>query len=86
MQIGSIQNQYINHYHQDGMQVSDQRQETQRAVDNMTASQQMAYEREQEKRQYQYMAYIMMMQFFAKENMWNLIDQMRIQRMIDLQA
>ena len=85
MQIGSVQNQYINHYHQDGMQVANQHQ-TQRAVDNLTASQQASYQREQEKRQYQYMAYIMMMQFFAKENMWHMLDQMRIQRMIDLSA
>ena len=85
MQIGSVQNQYINHYHQDGMQVANQ-QQTQRAVDNLTASQQASYQREQEKRQYQYMAYIMMMQFFAKENMWHMLDQMRIQRMIDLSA
>ena len=86
MQIGSVQNQYINHYHQDGMQVADQKQEYQRAVDNLTQSQQMSYQREQEKRQYQYMAYIMMMQFFAKENMWNLLDQMRIQRTLDITA
>ena len=84
MQIGSVQNQYINHYHQDGMQVADQKQEYQRAVDNLTQSQQMSYQREQEKRQYQYMAYIMMMQFFAKENMWTMLNQMRIQRTLDL--
>ena len=86
MQIGSVQNQYINHYHQDGMQVADQKQEYQRAVDNLTQSQQMSYQREQEKRQYQYMAYIMMMQYFAKENMWTMLNQMRIQRTLDLQA
>ena len=86
MQIGSVQNQYINHYHQDGMQVADQKQEYQRAVDNLTQSQQMSYQREQETRQYQYMAYIMMMQFFAKENMWTMLNEMRIQRTLNLQA
>jgi len=84
MQIGHVTNQYINTYINEGTQVANQ--QAQRVVDELSDYNKMQYQREQEKRQYQWMAYIMMMQFFAKNNMWNLIDQMRIQRSLDITA
>ena len=86
MQIGSVQNQYINHYHQEGMQVANQNAAETRAIENLTAYQQAEYRRQQERQQYQWMAYIMMMQFFAKQGMWNMIDQMRVQKTLDIRA
>jgi len=86
MQIGSVQNQYINNYYQEGSQVAAIREAEDRAIENLTEYQQAEYRREQERRQYQWMAYIMMMQFFAKQGMWNMLDQMRIQRTLDITA
>lgn len=85
MQVGNIQNQYINNYYNEGIQTANQQTQT-RALEGLSEYQQMQYKREQEQRQYQWMAYVMMMQFFAKQGMWNLIDQMRIQKTLDLQA
>tara|TARA_B100000287_G_scaffold122092_1_gene113896 strand:- start:19263 stop:19520 length:258 start_codon:yes stop_codon:yes gene_type:complete len=85
MQIGHVTNQYINTYINEGTQVANQ-QQAQRVVDELSDYNKMQYQREQEKRQYQWMAYIMMMQFFAKNSMWNLIDQMRVQRSLDITA
>ena len=46
----------------------------------------MEFNQQQYREQQRWLAYIMMMQFFAKENMWSLLNQMRIQRTLDLTA
>ena len=84
MQIGNVTNQYINTYINEGTQVANQQYvQNQQKVEEYNQAQ---WQREQEKRQYQWMAYIMMMQFFAKENMWSLLNQMRIHRTLDISA
>ena len=84
MQIGNVTNQYINTYINEGTQVANQ--EYVRNQERVQEYNQAQWQREQDKRMYQWMAYIMMMQFFAKENMWSLLNQMRIQRTLDLTA
>lgn len=84
MQIGNVTNQYINTYINEGTQVANQ--EYVRNQERVQEYNQAQWQREQDKRMYQWMAYIMMMQFFAKNNMWNLIDQMRVQRSLDITA
>jgi len=84
MQIGNVINQYINTYINEGTQVANQQYvQNQQKVEEYNQAQ---WQREQEKRQYQWMAYIMMMQFFAKNNMWNMLNDMRIQRTLDIMA
>jgi|TARA_B100002019_G_scaffold12836_1_gene10384 hypothetical protein len=84
MQIGNVTNQYINTYINEGTQVANQQYvQNQQRVEEYNQAQ---WQREQEKRQYQWMAYIMMMQFFAKNNMWNMLNDMRIQRTLDIMA
>ena len=81
MQIGNVTNQYINTYNNTAqVQVANQ-QET-RAAEKLSEQQLMEFNQEQQR----WLAYIMMMQFFAKENMWSLLNQMRIQRTLDLTA
>ena len=84
MQIGNVTNQYINTYINEGTQVANQ--EYVRNQERVQEYNQTQWQREQEKRQYQWMAYIMMMQFFAKNNMWNMLNDMRIQRTLDIMA
>jgi hypothetical protein len=84
MQIGNVTNQYINTYINEGTQVANQ--EYVRNQERVQEYNQAQWQREQEKRQYQWMAYIMMMQFFAKNNMWNMLNDMRIQRTLDIMA
>ena len=57
-----------------------------RQVQDMTETRLMKYQQEQYREQQRWLAYIMMMQFFAKENMWSLLNQMRIQRTLDITA
>ena len=84
MQIGNVTNQYINTYINEGTQVANQQYvQNQQRVEEYNQAQ---WQREQEKRKYQWMAYIMMMQFFAKNNMWNMLNDMRIQRTLDIMA
>ena len=84
MQIGNVTNQYINTYINEGTQVANQQySQNQQRVEEYNSTK---WQREQEKRQYQWMAYIMMMQFFAKNNMWNMLDQMRVHRTLDITA
>ena len=67
MQIGNVTNQYINTYINEGTQVANQQYaQNQQRVEEYNSTK---WQREQEKRQYQWMAYIMMMQFFAKNNL-----------------
>jgi len=58
----------------------------QQQVQDLSETRLMEYRQEHYREQQRWLAYIMMMQFFAKENMWNLLDQMRIQRTLDLTA
>ena len=85
MQIGTVTNQYINNYHYQGVQQANQQSVT-RQVEDFSNTQLMEYRQEQHREQQRWLAYIMMMQFFAKNQMWNLLDQMRIQRTLDITA
>jgi len=85
MQIGSVTNQYINNYHYQGIQQANQQQQV-RELDKLTDQQLMEYNQQQYREQQRWLAYIMMMQFFAKENMWSLLNQMRIHRTLDISA
>ena len=85
MQIGTVTNQYINNYHYQGVQQANQQSVT-REVEDLSNTQLMEYRQEQHREQQSWLAYIMMMQFFAKNQMWNLLDQMRIQRTLDITA
>jgi len=85
MQIGSVTNQYINNYHYQGVQQANQQQVT-REIENLSEQQLMEYKQNQYREQQRWLAYILMMQFFAKNSMWNLLDQMRIQRTLDITA
>ena len=85
MQIGNVTNQYINNYHYQGVQQANQQQET-REIENLSEQRLMEYKQNQYREQQRWLAYILMMQFFAKNSMWNLLDQMRIQRTLDLTA
>ena len=85
MQIGTVTNQYINNYHYQGVQQANQQSIT-REVEDLSDTRLMEYRQEQQREQHRWLAYIMMMQFFAKENMWSLLNQMRIQRTLDLTA
>ena len=85
MQIGTVTNQYINNYHYQGVQQANQ-QSIKREVEDLSNTQLMEYRQEQHREQQRWLAYIMMMQFFAKNQMWNLLDQMRIQRTLDITA
>ena len=85
MQIGTVTNQYINNYHYQGVQQANQQSVT-REVEDLSNTRLMEYRQEQQREQHRWLAYIMMMQFFAKNQMWNLLDQMRIQRTLDITA
>ena len=85
MQIGTVTNQYINNYHYQGVQQANQQSIT-REVEDLSDTRLMEYRQEQQREQHRWLAYIMMMQFFAKNQMWNLLDQMRIQRTLDITA
>ena len=85
MQIGTVTNQYINNYHYQGVQQANQQSIT-REVEDLSNTQLMEYRQEQHREQQRWLAYVMMMQFFAKNQMWNLLDQMRIQRTLDITA
>ena len=85
MQIGTVTNQYINNYHYQGVQQANQQSIT-REVEDLSDPRLMEYKQEQQREQHRWLAYIMMMQFFAKNQMWNLLDQMRIQRTLNITA
>ena len=85
MQIGTVTNQYINNYHYQGVQQANQQSIT-REVEDLSDTRLMEYRQEQQREQHRWLAYIMMMQFFAKNQMWNLLDQMRIQRTLNITA
>ena len=85
MQIGTVTNQYINNYHYQGVQQANQQSITSE-VEDLSDTRLMEYRQEQHREQQRWLAYVMMMQFFAKNQMWNLLDQMRIQRTLDITA
>ena len=85
MQIGTVTNQYINNYHNTA-NVQTYNDKQVRQVQDMSETRLMKYQQEQYREQQRWLAYIMMMQFFAKENMWSLLNQMRIQRPLDITA
>ena len=85
MQIGTVTNQYINNYHNTAAVQTYNAQQV-RQVEDMSNTRLMEYRQEQHREQQRWLAYVMMMQFFAKNQMWNLLDQMRIQRTLDITA
>ena len=85
MKIGNVTNQYINNYHYQNVQQINQQKET-RAAEKLTEQQLLEYNQQLYREQQRWLAYIMMMQFFANNRMWSLLNQMRIQRTIDLTA
>ena len=85
MQIGTVTNQYINNYHNTAT-VQTYNDQQVRQVEDMSDTQLMEYRQQQHREQQRWLAYIMMMQFFAKNQMWILLDQMRIQRTLDITA
>ena len=85
MQIGTVTNQYINNYHNTAA-VQTYNDQQVKQVQDMSETRLMKYQQEQYREQQRWLAYIMMMQFFAKNQMWNLLDQMRIQRTLDITA
>ena len=85
MQIGTVTNQYINNYHYQGVKQANQQSIT-REIEDLSDTRLMEYRQEQQREQHRWLAYIMMMQFFAKNQMWNLLDQMRIQRTLNITA
>jgi len=85
MQIGNVTNQYINNYHYQNIQQVNQQKET-RAAEKLTEQQLLEYNQQLYREQQRWLAFIIMMQFFANNRMWSLLNQMRIQRTIDLTA
>ena len=85
MQIGTVTNQYINNYHNTAA-VQTYNDQQVRQVQDMSETRLMEYHQEQYREQQRWLAYILMMQFFAKENMWSLLNQMRIHRTLDISA
>ena len=85
MQIGTVTNQYINNYHNTAA-VQTYNDQQVKQVQDMSETRLMKYQQEQYREQQRWLAYIMMMQFFAKNQMWNMLDQMRIQRTLDITA
>ena len=85
MQIGTVTNQYINNYHNTAA-VQTYNDQQVRQVEDMSNTRLMEYRQEQHREQQRWLAYIMMMQFFAKNQMWNLLDQMRIHRTLNITA
>ena len=85
MQIGNVTNQYINNYHYQNVQQINQQKET-RAAEKLTEQQLLEYNQQLYREQQRWLAYIMMMQFFANNRMWSLLNQMRIHRTLDITA
>jgi len=81
MQIGTVTNQYINNYHY--QEVREQKiRETERLNDYQLTKYNQAQYREQQR----WLVYIMMMQYMFRNNMWDMLNQMRIRRSIDITA
>ena len=74
MQIGNVTNQYINNYHYQNIQQVNQQKET-RAAEKLTEQQLLEYNQQLYREQQRWLAFIMMMQFFANNRMWSLFNQ-----------
>ena len=85
MQIGTVTNQYINNYHNTAT-VQTYNDQQVRQVQDMTETRLMKYQQEQYRDYMRYVAYIMMMQMFAKNQMWSLIESTRLHRTLDITA
>ena len=81
MKTENVVHHYINAYVNQVERIKENRQ-----VTELTKYQNAKEYREQEYRAYQYMAMIVMMQFLANNQMWNILNQIRIQRTLDITA
>ena len=81
MQIGAVTNQYINNYH-----YQEVREQKIREIEKLNDYQLTKYNQAQYREQQRWLVYIMMMQYMFKNNMWDMLNQMRIRRSIDITA
>ena len=81
MQIGTVTNQYINNYH-----YQEVREQKIREIEKLNDYQLTKYNRAQYREQQRWLVYIMMMQYMFRNNMWDMLNQMRIRRSIDITA
>lgn len=81
MQIGTVTNQYINNYH-----YQEVREQKIREIEKLNDYQLTKYNQAQYREQQRWLVYIMMMQYMFKNNMWDMLNQMRIRRSIDITA
>ena len=81
MQIGTVTNQYINNYH-----YQEVREQKIREIEKLNDYQLTKYNQAQYREQQRWLVYIMMMQFMFRNNMWDMLNQMRIRRSIDITA
>ena len=81
MQIGTVTNQYINNYH-----YQEVREQKIREIEKLNDYQFTKYNQAQYREQQRWLVYIMMMQYMFKNNMWDMLNQMRIRRSIDITA
>ena len=72
MQIGTVTNQYINNYHNTAA-VQTYNDQQVRQVQDMSETRLMEYHQEQYREQQRWLAYILMMQFFAKDALSGLV-------------
>ena len=81
MQIGTVTNQYINNYH-----YQEVREQKIREIERLNDYQLTKYNQAQYREQQRWLVYIMMMQYMFRNNMWDMLNQMRIRRSIDITA
>ena len=81
MQIGTVTNQYINNYH-----YQEVREQKIREIEKLNDYQLTKYNQAQYREQQRWLVYIMLMQYMFRNNMWDMLNQMRIRRSIDITA
>ncbi len=81
MQIGTVTNQYINNYH-----YQEVREQKIREIEKLNDYQLTKYNQAQYREQQRWLVYIMLMQLMFRNNMWDMLNQMRIRRSIDITA
>ena len=79
MQIGTVTNQYINNYH-----YQEVREQKIREIERLNDYQLAKYNQAQYREQQRWLVYIMLMQYMFRNNMWDMLNQMRIRRSIDI--
>jgi len=84
MQIGTVTNQYLNNYHYQGVQEINK--ERHQKIESMSEYRRTQLMQEQYRDQMRFIAYMLMMQFIAKNQMWSMLNQIRLRRTIDLMA